>query len=245
MGLFDRMFSKKNCAICGKELGVFGKTKIADEAYLCKDCSGKLSPYFHGYSTATVEDIQAQLAYREENKDAVRAFHVTRTIGTDTKVYVDEDSGKVIITRTSPSNWGTSNPDVLDFSQITGCDYHIKESKTEVKKELPDGKKESYNPPRYDVDYDVYVTVYVSHPYVGQIEFKINQSRIERKVSPEYRAAEATAQEIKEALTGIHAEQRAAAAPKKPVVCPYCGATTTPDAAGNCEYCGAFIGGRK
>ena len=26
---------------------------------------------------------------------------------------------------------------------------------------------------------------------------------------------------------------------KRPVVCPYCGATTTPDAKGCCEYCGA------
>ena len=34
----------------------------------------------------------------------------------------------------------------------------------------------------------------------------------------------------------------AAAAPKKAVVCPYCGATTTPDEKGCCEYCGAPVG---
>ena len=48
MGFFDKMFEKKECAICGTELGLLGKTKI-NEGYLCKECAGKLSPYFHGY----------------------------------------------------------------------------------------------------------------------------------------------------------------------------------------------------
>ncbi|MFR7751658.1 MAG: DUF4428 domain-containing protein [Collinsella sp.] len=43
MGFFDKMFEKKECAICGTELGLVGKTKI-NEGYLCKECVGKLSP---------------------------------------------------------------------------------------------------------------------------------------------------------------------------------------------------------
>ena len=34
-----------------------------------------------------------------------------------------------------------------------------------------------------------------------------------------------------------------AAAPKMAVTCPYCGATTTPDATGCCEYCGGAVNG--
>lgn len=237
MGLFDGLFEKKYCLICGKELGVFGKTKIS-EGHICKECSGKLSPYFHGYRSATADDIKAQLAYREENKAAVAAFNITRTLGADTKVYLDEDNGKVIITRTSPSNWASYNPDVFDFSQITGCESEMDETKTEIKRELPDGKKESYNPPRYDIDYDFYVTVFLSHPYASEIKFKTNPSRIEKFNSPEYRSAQTACNQIKDALRGIHSEQRAAATPKQPVSCPYCGATTTPDANGCCEYCG-------
>ena len=45
MGFFDKMFEKKECAICGTELGLLGKTKI-NEGYLCKECAGKLSPFF-------------------------------------------------------------------------------------------------------------------------------------------------------------------------------------------------------
>lgn len=240
MALFGNLFEKKNCAICDKELGVFGKTKIS-EGYLCKDCSGKLSPYFHGYRSATAEDIRAQLSYREANKADVASFHVTRTLGSNTKVYVDEDQGKVIITTSQPSNWGTTNPDVLDFSQITGCDYNVKETKTEIKRKDAEGKEVSYNPPRYDIDYDIYVTVYVSHPYVGQIEFKANQNRIETRNSAEFRQAEQTALDIKSALTGIRAEQRAAALPKTPVTCPSCLATSVPDETGCCPYCGTSL----
>ena len=240
MALFGKLFEKKNCAICGKELGVFGKTKI-HEAYLCKDCSGKLSPYFHGYSTATVDDIQAQLSYREANKADVAAFHVTRTLGNNTKVYLDEDQSKVIVTNASPSGWGSRNPDVFDFSQVTGCNYNVKESKTEIKRKDAEGKDVSYDPPRYDIDYDIYLTIYISHPYVSQIEFRVNDSRIETKGSSEYRQTEQLAREIKEALTGIRTEQRAAAAPKAPVTCPNCLATTAPDASGCCPYCGSSL----
>ena len=240
MALFGKLFEKKNCAICGKELGVFGKTKIS-EAYLCKDCSGKLSPYFHGYRTATVDDIQAQLAYREANKAEVDAFHVTRTLGTNTKVYLDEDRSKVIVTNASPSGWASRNPDVLEFSQITGCDYRVKESKTEIRRKDAEGHEVSYDPPRYDIDYDFYATIYVSHPYIEQIELRVNENRIENKGSAEYRQAEQLARDIKEALTGIRAEQRAATAPKAPVTCPNCLATTAPDASGCCPYCGSSL----
>lgn len=32
MGFFDKMFEKKECAICGTELGLLGKTKINEGA---------------------------------------------------------------------------------------------------------------------------------------------------------------------------------------------------------------------
>lgn len=38
MGLFDKFLEKKECGICGKELGLLGKTKLQD-GYVCKDCA--------------------------------------------------------------------------------------------------------------------------------------------------------------------------------------------------------------
>ena len=71
MGLFD----KKVCDICGEKIGLLGNRKL-DDGNLCKDCAKKLSPWFEERRHSTVEDIKKQLAYREQNKEAVRNFRV-------------------------------------------------------------------------------------------------------------------------------------------------------------------------
>ena len=64
---------------------------------------------------------------------------------------------------------------------------------------------------------------------------------------PDYREFEDMGREIKETLTQVRQQVRqqaaAAAAPKQAVTCPWCGATTTPDASGCCEYCGGSVNG--
>ena len=69
----------------------------------------------------------------------------------------------------------------------------------------------------------------------------------EGRASLEYQQYEQMGQEIREALLQVRQEARdtaaAANAPKTAVTCPYCGATTTPDASGCCEFCGGAIGG--
>ena len=72
MGLFGKMFEKKECSICGGEIGLLGNRKLAD-GNLCKNCAKKLSPWFEERRQSTVEDIRRQLDYREMNKEAVRA----------------------------------------------------------------------------------------------------------------------------------------------------------------------------
>ena len=54
-------------------------------------------------------------------------------------------------------------------------------------------------------------------------------------------------EEIKAVLLNVRQTVRenvaAAAAPKMAVTCPYCGATTTTDEKGCCEFCGGAING--
>jgi hypothetical protein len=96
------------------------------------------------------------------------------------------------------------------------------------------------------VDYDVYLTIHVNVPYYDSISFKVNDYRIEERDSVEFREAERQAREIREALTQLRESERekvvAAAAPKTARTCPFCGATTIPDANGRCEYCGGAMG---
>ena len=126
------LFSKKVCSICGGDIGLFGNRKLED-GNMCKDCAAKLSPLFHERRSSTVEEIKAQLAYREANKAEVAAFHVTRSLGGNTKVLIDEDAKKFIVT--SRTKWAEDNPDVIPFEAVTGCTYRINEKKTEIQPE--------------------------------------------------------------------------------------------------------------
>ena len=235
MGLFGKIFEKKSCDICGGEIGLLGNRKLED-GNLCKECAKKLSPFFSERRRSTVEQIREQLDYREANKDRVAGFNTTRTLGGDTKVLLDEDAQCFIVT--SSSRWRDANPDVMDFSQVTGCDSEVRETRTEIYRENSEGHRESYDPPRYDIDYDVYAIVQVNAPYFDEITVKANASRIETQGSPDYREAVRIAEEIREALLGardaVRDEAVAAAAPKE--------ARTFPDANGRCEYCGGAMG---
>ncbi len=243
MGLFGKIFEKKSCDICGGEIGLLGNRKLED-GNLCKECAAKLSPFFSERRRSTVEQIREQLDYREANKERVAALNVTRTLGGSTKVLLDEDAGRFVVT--SASRWRDANPDVIDFSQVTGCDTETRETRTELYREGSEGERESYDPPRYDIDYDMYLTIHVNSPYFDEIAFKVNDYRIEERYSVEFREAERQANEIREALTSmrerVRDEAAAAKAPKQAVTCPFCGATTTPDASGRCEFCGGAIG---
>ena len=161
MGLFD----KKYCSICGEKIGFLGNRKLED-GNLCKNCSAKLSPWFSDRRSSTVEEIREQLAYREENRNAVAALHVTRSYGEDTKVLIDEDAGKFIVTRAR--NYTDANPDAIDFSQVTGVDLDIDEDRDEEMRETPDGKRVSYNPPRYEFYYNFDLEFRVNNPYFDE-----------------------------------------------------------------------------
>ena len=184
MGLFD----KKYCDICGAQIKLLGNKKLED-GNCCKDCVSKLSPWFSDRRHSTVEEIKAQIEYREANKAEVEAFNVTRTIGDNTKVLIDEDQKKFIVT--SSSKWRDCNPDVIPFSSVTGCNTRIDESKSEITTKGPDGHEVSCNPQRFSFDYDFYVTIHINNPFFDEINFRINSSSVEETVTVQNQAANA------------------------------------------------------
>lgn len=258
MGLFDKIFEKKLCSVCGGEIGLLGNRKLED-GNLCKECAKKLSPWFDDRRHSTVDQIKEQLAYREANRKEVEKFHTTRTLGSDMKILLDEDACKFMVTR--ERNLVDANPDVLDFSQVTGVRIDVDEDTREDKTTDKDGNRVSYTPPRYFYSYDFKVIINVNHPYFDEIDFDLSSSSVEtnpnasvpaaRKPVPttcrEYRDYDAMGKDIKDTLTGVRNQVReaaaAAAAPKTAVTCPWCGATTMPNASGQCEYCGGAING--
>ncbi len=278
MGFFGKLFEKKECSVCGGEIGLLGNRKLED-GNLCKSCAAKLSPWFSDRRQSTVADIQAQLAYREANQQKVAVFRTTRTLGERTKVLLDEDAGLFMVT--SARNLEEANPDVLSFSDVTGCKLDIDEHKTEIEYRDDEGVRQSFTPKRYAYSYDFTIVIHVNNPYFSEIRFQLNSESVDNdaetlldgpndmrgsrgfrvgmrggsltsnaeevRASVEYQQYEAMGMEIRDALLQVRQQAReeaaAAAAPKTAVTCPYCGATTTPDASGCCEFCGGAVTG--
>ena len=239
MGLFDKKF----CDLCGDKIGLLGARKLSD-GNMCKKCAEGITPYLIGRKQYSVDDMKEHLASREANKARLEGFNATRSLGLDTKVHIDD--GQRLLLVTSSRKYKDGNPDIVEFTQVTGCILDIDEDKTEEKKDGPDGKRISYVPPRYTYRYNFYITININHPWFDQIRFKVNNSTIDSRTSVEYRNSEQQATEIRNVLQGLHEQVREAAIdaakPKTSVVCRGCGASTIPDRNGCCEYCGSAIG---
>lgn len=264
MGIFGKLFEKKECSVCGGEIGLLGNRKLED-GNLCKECANKLSPWFDDRRHSTVEQIVEQLEYREANREKVERFCVTRTLGEDMKVLLDEDAGLFMVTNSGRLT--EANPDVLSFSDVTGCVLDIDEDRTELTYEGKDGEEISYNPSRYEYDYDFHVVIHVRNPYFDEIRFRLNSSdvtveqgtgrvggsslRLGNKFDPtqdmEFRKYKKMGEEIVNVLQQVRQQMRdekaAAEAPKVAVICPFCGAQTVLNANNCCEYCGSVVEG--
>ena len=258
MGIFGKLFEKKECSICGGEIGLLGNRKLED-GNMCKDCAARLSPWFSDRRQSTVEEIRQQLDYREANHEKVAAFRITRTLGERTKVLLDEDAGLFMVT--SARNLTDANPDVLSFSDVTGCKLDIDESKTEIEYRDAEGERKSFNPRRYAYSYDFYIVINVNNPYFNEIRFQLNSESVDNDAetllegpeamgsprgglrmrsgsltsnaeevrnSVEYRQYEAMGLEIRDALLQVRQQVRDEAA-----------AASAPRAAVTCPFCGA------
>lgn len=178
MGLFDA-FKKKDCEICGKEVGMFGYRKLED-GEICKECVGKLSPWFEERRHSTVAQIQEQLAYRAENEKKLADFRVAKVIGDYHKMCIEEVNG--IPTRffvSCEDDYLSENPDIIEFKNLMSCTTDIETDEKELKRTDSNGNEVSYNPPRYETDYNFYVEMQIANnPYFDHIRFRINDSTV-------------------------------------------------------------------
>ena len=204
MGLFDKLSEKKTCDICGNNLGPEANIPLKD-GVLCGKCARKLSPFSENISHNSIADIQNQLAYRKANKDKVVRFTTTRVLGSETKIYLDENSHQFFVS--SSPFWKETNPDILDFSQIIGFDVEVRETKTEFY-QTNQTKEQSFSQPSQQTNYEIYLSLRIDSPYFKEITFKVHDYLIEERNSVEFREAERRANEICETLTELKANQQ-------------------------------------
>ena len=179
MGLFGSLFEKKECAICGGEIGLLGNRKLED-GNCCKHCARKLSPWFDDRRHSTIAQINEQLAYREENKKKLATFHVTQVIGDRYKMYVEEVNGVPSRFFISDSDsYMEENPDIIEFKDLLSCVTDVETHETELKQKDANGNEISYNPPRYETDYNFDVKMTIgNNPYFDDIHFQLNSRTV-------------------------------------------------------------------
>lgn len=179
MGFLGKLFEKKECSICGGEIGLLGNRKLED-GNCCKTCARKLSPWFDDRRHSTVAQINEQLAYREQNKADLAGFRVSQVIGDNYKLYVEEAGGvpsRFFVADTD--NYMEENPDIIRFADLMSCTTDIRTNERELKRNDGNGNQVSYNPPRFETDYDFYINMQIANnPYFDDIRFKLNTSSV-------------------------------------------------------------------
>ena len=194
MGLFD----KKYCDICGEKIGLLGNCKL-DDGNLCKECAQKLSPWFEERRHSTVEEIKRQLAYREQNKELVQKFNVTRQISTKTyNVFIDDIQGNFTIAHKLDVK---ENPDIVPLSAVLQCKMDIEQDRKE-ETYTKDGKTVSYDPPVYKYEYQYRMKIQVRSPWFDDMDFRLHNFSIEQDDRAEIMEIERAGYEIVSALTG-------------------------------------------
>lgn len=180
MGFFGKLFEKKECAICGGEIGLLGNRKLED-GNMCKDCAKKLSPWFSERRHSTVNEIEQQLEYRAQNREALNGFRPSRRIGENYTVIAEERSGvpyRFVVS--DAKDFLEENADLILFSDISSCSIDVDESSRELQKRNSKGEMESYNPPRYEYSYNFNVNMTIeNNPYFDEIRFRLNNFSVD------------------------------------------------------------------
>lgn len=180
MGLFGKLFEKKECSICGGEIGLLGNRKLED-GNMCKKCAAKLSPFFSERRHSTVDQINEQLAYREKNQEALKGFRPVRSFGENEHMIVEEiNSVPTRFVLCDGDDYEKQNADLISFKDVTDCSIQIAHTDYELTRTNDENKQVSYEPPRYKHNYNFRVKLQIeNNPYFDEISFKLNEDTVE------------------------------------------------------------------
>ena len=267
MGFFGKLFEKKECSICGGEIGLLGNKKLED-GNCCKNCAKKLSPWFSDRRHSTVEQIRQQLAYREENRRNLNGFRPSVTYGEQYKVKVEIRNGvPAFFVAAKTDDYLEENADLISFSQITSFNIDIQDSYRELKYRNDEGEMVSYSPRRYEYRYDFYAKIHVNSPWFDEIRFRLNDNTVELETVskgfsiftgaagfdpmhyPEYRRYKTMCDELEElfqaGMQGRPLQGYVQAAPAAAPAVPVAAEPVAPAGPKFCQNCGAPADGSK
>ena len=139
------------------------------------------------------------MAYREQNKQLVQSFVVTRQFATNTyNVFIDDTKGNFTVAHNLDT---TENPDIVPLSSIVMCKMEVQQDRRE-ETYTKDGKTVSYQPPVYRYEYDYTMRIKVRTEWFDDMDFRLCNSRLDEKDRMEIMEIEQVANQIVAALTG-------------------------------------------
>ncbi len=196
MGLFD----KKNCDICGEQIGLLGNRKVAD-GNICKNCAKKLSPFYSSRRRAELAEIREHLDYRAANQGRVNNFSASRVIGESyPKFHLNERDNTFCLATKDPQK---ENADVFSTDQVTSARLEIKENKK------TDEKERTY------IEYFFYIHLTLNVPWADD-EIEVRMNNFGAKKGDKYYWLQ---RECNEVLNFLH--RRGPAAFNQPQAAPY------------------------
>ena len=251
MGLFER----KCCDVCGEKLRLLGGVEFGSMS-LCPDCADRISPWLDPEEEWDADSLQEHMKWREENRREAENFNITREIGEDMTVFLDEDAGLFAVT----DDVDVENADIFSLDDIVECSLEVEEETEEDYDVDEEGNDISYDPPHLCCSYYFHMEILLDHPWISSICFPLNEDAVEvfseDSVDPDtgeydpemdeaYLEYLDMADEIMLALTGEEpveeGEEDEIVENGEFTVCPYCDSRVKWPADGRCPNCGGAL----
>lgn len=146
MGLFQKVFGKEVCTLCGNECGMMHRTKIKGGEYVCSDCARQCSKYVR-LSELDKQQVMGHIEYMKRQEKLYSEFFVNAKRDTFpspvTKQgisFADELGMFTIMERSDPQN--KINHELFRYDQVASYERYVEtEKSTEAGK--PDVFKEA------------------------------------------------------------------------------------------------------
>ena len=136
MGLFDNLFGKKTCVLCGNECGTMHRSKIKDKEYICDDCGSKTSEFVR-LSEMDKQTVTEHIQFMQHRNDVYEnVLKGKNSIDYPTKITVDgitcyDDFGMLVIKHYKKSD--RLFTEVIRYDEIDSYDYYNETTTTDGK----------------------------------------------------------------------------------------------------------------
>ena len=133
MGLFQKVFGKESCTLCGNECGMMHRTKIKGGEYVCSDCVRQCSKYVR-ISEMDKQQVAGHIEYMKRQEKLYEELFVNAKRDTYpspvTKQgisFADELGMFTIVERSDPQN--KVNHELFRYDQVASYERYVETEK--------------------------------------------------------------------------------------------------------------------